>query len=120
MNVLVLDDSDERHAWFQANFPNVHSVHTVPEALQALEMGSYGLLCLDQDLGTEPAVGRDVAQWLIQHPEYNPYLTVIVQSVNVVSGPKIAKELMDAGRRAWWIPFSRLPDVLFAKEDAHG
>ena len=120
MNVLVLDDSDERHAWFQANLSNVTSVRTVPEAIRALETESYGMVCLDHDLGTEPAVGRDVARWLIQHAEYNPLLTVIIQSVNAVSGPKMARELTEAGRRAWWIPFPKLPHVLFVNEDAHG
>ena len=100
INVLVLDDSVERHNWFGQNLKlpvphGVSHVYTVPQAIQFLEARTYHTIYLDHDLGTEPAVGRDVARWLIEHPEQSPDASIIVHSVNVVSGPKIERELRE-------------------------
>ena len=116
MSTLVLDDSLMRWEWFQGQlrqgrFGSLTLAMTVPEALRHLSEHHYTLIFLDQDLGTEPAVGRDVAHWLIDHPDRSPQATIICQSVNVISGPKIERELQAAGREAKWIPFTLLSKI---------
>lgn len=105
--VLLVEDSEERVAWFRQRFPeHLDVTASVDEAIQRLQERQYDLLFLDHDLGTEPRVGRDVAQWLIAHPENNPNLFTIVHSVNHVSGPKIVQDLRDQAKRpVWWVPF---------------
>ena len=108
MRRLVLDDDPIRHDWFAVRFPGIVASRTVSEALQWLGTGDWDELYLDHDLGTEPAVGRDVAKWLIERPTVMPELRIIVHSVNIVSGPKIERELRAAGRWAGGIPFDVL------------
>ena len=113
--ILVLDDDPVRHDWFTRSFEDVVHVWTVPEMIAQLELGDeVRVIFLDHDLGTEPAVGRDVARWLIAHPERHPKASIIVHSVNVVSGPKISRELRDAGRVALWRPFPELQEEMGA------
>ena len=108
MRTLILDDDMTRHAWLGAQCPGSIHVTNVPSALELLEQGDFDRIFLDHDLGTEPAVGRDVAKWLIAHPEKSPNILVIIQSVNAVSGPKIERELLAGGRAAFWQPFPNL------------
>lgn len=108
MKVLVLDDDPERIRWFreQYNAPTdiVDWVQTVEAAINYLSVGRYHKVYLDHDLGTEPAVGRDVAKWMIR-TKFSNDTPIRVHSVNAVSGPKITRELRDAGYDAYWLPF---------------
>ncbi len=105
--VLLLENEPHRVAWFQANGTACEITHvtTVPEAITRLESEPFDQLWLDHDLGTEPAAGRDVATWLIAHPECQPGLRIVTHTVNAVSGPKIRSELRAAGRSCMWVPF---------------
>ena len=107
--ILVLDDEQYRHDWFDQNVhPAPEHVYTVGTAISALTTTAYDVIYLDHDLGTEPLVGRDVARYLADHPECCRGASVIVHSVNGVSGPKIVRELRAAGRPASWVPFHGL------------
>ncbi len=108
MRVLVLENDPARLPWFEQTYGRVVWVKTVPDAIRALQDGLFDYLYLDHDLDTEPAVGRDVATWLIKHPHVLPALRTVSHSVNQVSGPKIARELEAAGRSACWIPYDDL------------
>ncbi len=110
IRVLLVEDEDARVAWFRQHEPNaaIQHVRTVPKAIAALQSGIYEWLWLDHDLGTEPAAGRDVATWLVAHPDCNPWLRIQTHTVNAVSGPKIVRDLQTAGRDCRWVPFSQL------------
>ena len=112
MRVLVLENDPARLPWFERTYGQVVWVQTVPQAIAALEDALYDYLYLDHDLDTEPAVGRDVAAWLIRHPHVQPGVRTICHSVNTVSGPKIARELTAAGRPAVWVPYFDLVNLV--------
>ena len=105
-----------RREWFRRHLRDEDLLVTkdVDEAIFWLGLSHHDFetLWLDHDLGTEPKVGRDVATWLILHPTIQPNLHIYVHSVNVVSGPKIVRELKEAGRPATLIPFTRLKSML--------
>ena len=111
--VLLVEDEAHRVEWFQraviaAGATRMTWAQDVPTAIARLQNTHYDFLFLDHDLGTEPAVGRDVARWLIDRPGEHPQVVTTVHSMNVVSAPKIVRELLDAHRRASWVPFSAL------------
>lgn len=110
MRVLVVAANAVRIEWFRATFALEECDVTgdVDEAIRWLMNRNYDALFLDHDLGTEPKVGRDVAKFLAEHPSVQPRLAIIVHSMNVVSAPKIVRDLAEGGRHAMWVPFSSL------------
>lgn len=113
--VFILEDEEPRQQWFLARYAAVDKVtlaHNVPTALDILKAQSdYDLIFLDHDLNTEPAVGRDVARWLAEHPTEQTSAVMIVHSMNAVSGPKICADLLRAGREAYLIPYALLTQL---------
>ena len=109
--VLVLEDDPWRQNWFGAKFKDVVPCLMVGEALEALATQEFDLIFLDHDLRTEPAVGRDVAQWLCENPEAQRTAAIIVHSVNLVSAHKMYMELHLAGRMVSVMPIHVLMDV---------
>ena len=109
--VLVLEDEQWRQEWFAKRFAEVLPCRTVGEALIGLATGDFDLIFLDHDLKTEPAVGRDVAQWLCENPEAQRTAAIIVHSVNLVSAHKMYMELHLAGRMVSVMPIHVLMDV---------
>lgn len=107
MCVLLVEDDPLRVAWFRAAARDcqIDHVRTVPEAITLLESEFFDQLWLDHDLNTEPAAGRDVATWLVAHPDCLPQLRIYTHTVNTVSGPKIVRDLEAAGRFARWMPY---------------
>ncbi len=108
--LLFLDDEEYRYRWIIAHVEPttvLRWVQTVPAAIAALESSRWDQVWLDHDLGTEPEVGRDVAHWLIRHPESTPDL-VVVHSVNGVSAAKMHRELLAAGVATIRRPFDEL------------
>jgi CheY-like chemotaxis protein len=112
VKILLVEDDPLRIEWFRARFGEALAVtRHVEEAWRWLTSEfDYDMLFLDHDLGTEPRVGRDVAIWLAQYPEVQPGMTIIVHSMNIVSAPKILRDLAEGGRSAMvsWMPFSSL------------
>jgi hypothetical protein len=89
----------------------VGDVDLTPDPEQAigwLRERVYSDLWLNHDLGCEPKNGRDVSTWLIAHPLVQPWLTTRVHSMNPVSGPKIVRELVAAGRPAFLVTTEQL------------
>lgn len=112
--ILFLDDEEYRYQVMVRQVEPatvVHWVRTVPEAIRALETAAWDQVWLDHDLGTEPAVGRDVARWLCLHPEVAVPL-IVVHSINTVSAPKMVRELLEAGRATIRRPFDTLLESL--------
>lgn len=109
--VLIVEDEAYRLDWFREKFPEAAVTRDVDEAIRWLASDTWDTLFLDHDLGTEPKAGRDVAAWLIAHPEINPGIHIVVHSMNVVSAAKIYRELMDARRMVFRAPFHTLASV---------
>ena len=112
-HVLLVEDSLDRVQWFATALDRLGRpydvTHDPDTAIRWLAEGRvYADLYLDHDLGHEPRAGRDVATWLIAHPAVLPMLMITTHTVNTVSGPKIERELLDAGRFARWLPFTQL------------
>ena len=110
MRVLVVEDEDYRKEWFRKQYPEAIIVTHPDKAIAALLERQWDLLYLDHDLGLEPRNGRDVAKWLVRERLAQPDIRIVVHSVNVVSGPKIERELREGGRRAEWRPFYTLTE----------
>ena len=106
--VLVVDDLDSRHEFFQQVLPN-ERLYAAKNYLQAIEHLSYqpfDFLFLDHDLGEE-LDGLDIAHWLVEHPAKQP-TKIIVHSMNPVSHAGF-KSLLPF---AEIIPFFRLMQLL--------
>ena len=81
MNILFLDDDENRH--WEINRLNrgrhdIHKVYTAKECIEALQEGEWDMLFLDHDLGGEVYVdsangtGYEVAEFLEANNEYQP------------------------------------------------
>lgn len=99
--ILLVEADQWRHDFLQAIADaDVDATADPAEAIALLQQRTYSDLWLNHDLGREPQNGRDVSTWLIAHPLVQPWLTTRVHSMNPVSGPKIVRELLAAGRPA--------------------
>ena len=109
--ILIVEDDEDRMEWFRQEGMRTGKRDLMvftkrPDvAIELLQVYPFTHLFLDHDLGCEPAAGRDVATWLIERLDVLPQLKTVVQSVNVVSGPKIEKEMRQVGRECTWVPF---------------
>jgi len=120
--VLIVEDRADRVAWFRQRWADatLHVTDDPDEAIRLLGQEPIDLLLLDHDLGKEPRAGRDVALWLLAHPEILPDLQTVTHTVNVVSGPKIQAEMEAAGRPCLWQMFGFEPgqaEVLHAERE---
>jgi len=93
MNILILEDNDDRIVQFKDRLDcegvKLHIIKTVPECISALKTENWDYLFLDHDLngkvfvpsgGKEPT-GWDVAKWLSQNPSRKPQ-NIILHSLN--------------------------------------
>ena len=104
--ILLVEDTPLRRDWFfdQYGTEQIDWTDDPEVAIAHLQARSYGTLHLDHDLG-RPGSGRDVTLWLIAHPEVQPALRIVTHTHNPVSGPKIERECLVAGRPCVWKPF---------------
>jgi CheY-like chemotaxis protein len=71
-SVFVLDDTEERIAWFRSKLPNVRFAKTCDEALEILSSEKFDFVFLDHDLSWMDAGfpdrlhgnGKEVARYL--------------------------------------------------------
>ena len=91
MNILILEDNDERVKQFRKNIAPRHAIIHTDEAkktIEYLKKTKFDILFLDHDLGNEIYVdtkdintGSEVARWLNKHPEQMPG-QVVLHSLN--------------------------------------
>src|SRR6185503_6142671 len=106
---LVVEDEPYRRDWFLFNLAQPRDITArADEAIAWLQERTYSFLCLDHDVGAGSPTGRTVSDWLIAHPQIQPALLIRVHSVNQISGPKIVRELVAAGRPAKLVSFDIL------------
>ena len=109
-NILVVEDDTKRIEWFKEQYKDADELVFTSDPDEAIRLlqreKEWDVMFLDHDLGKEPRAGRNVTQWLCEQPrEIQQDLYVLVHSVNVVSGPKIEREVTEAGRYCRWLPF---------------
>ena len=103
---LLVEDTPLRRDWFFDHYgkDQIDWTDDPDVAITMLQATVYETLHLDHDLG-RPGSGRDVTLWLIAHPEVQPALRIVTHTHNPVSGPKIERECLVAGRPCVWKPF---------------
>lgn len=100
--VFVLDDSDERVAWFRYRVPNAIFAKTSREACSILGEKEFKIVFLDHDLGFLDAAdphrlhhnGKEVARYLAITKFQG---TVVIHSLNAV-GAKIMQGYLPQAR----------------------
>jgi CheY-like chemotaxis protein len=124
LRVLLLDDDERRHDWFARRFAGDQlDIAVEPNtAIALLAANSYDAIFLDHDLlpehyrTNEPTdeehTGYAVAAWLAARPEVQPSTTIIVHTRNANGALKMVRKLRAAGRRAEYVPWTRLPEQI--------
>ena len=91
MNILILEDSEERIEIFKKAFQtlNVYVATEVDECIQQLKNTKWDFVFLDHDLGGKVFVdhnkeptGYHVAEFLKNNPQYKPTKNIIIHSWN--------------------------------------
>jgi CheY-like chemotaxis protein len=122
LRVLLLDDDERRHDWFVRRFADDQlDIAVEPSAaIELLAANPYDAIFLDHDLlpehyrAPEPTdeerTGYAVAAWLAARPDVQPATTIIVHTRNASGALKMVRAMRDAGRRAEYVPWTRLPE----------
>jgi hypothetical protein len=125
MNILILEDNEERNKQFRKNFNDhyIVIVDDVEDLKIQMEDPSWevDVLFLDHDLGGEvyvdtshPNTGSAAAMWLVDNPKHKPEV-VILHSMNPI-GVRNMKSILPKAYivdRAW----QRKADELFRYVD---
>ena len=124
LRVLLLDDDERRHDWFAERFDGDQlDIAVEPaEAIELLAANAYDAIFLDHDLlpehyrttnsRDEERTGYAVAAWLAARPEVQPSTTIIVHTRNANGALKMVSKMREAGRRAEYVPWTRLPEQI--------
>jgi len=121
--VLIVEDNEERCAWFHEKFEAAERDVTcdVREAIEWLAERDYSVIMLDHDLADEhyytdepddERTGYAVAAWLAAHPDRQRDATIIIHSLNFAGSRRMLDTLRDAGRDAEYVPFHYLQSGL--------
>ena len=111
MNILFLDDNNQRIKRFREQSPYCTVVMTAEQCIKKLEQEEqWDEVHLDHDLGGEIHVdsdrkdcGMEVVRWIVEN---RPNIgTVIVHSRNTLAAKEMWRKLLDANYHARLIPF---------------
>lgn len=109
MKVLILDDDAERHAGFSKILAghDLSHAYTYSEFVGLAKSGTYGMVCLDHDLGLEhdpdmvrdggevrELTGQDAARWLVNNREHCPD-NILIHSHNPVGASAMRRILAE-------------------------
>ena len=100
MNLLILEDSEERIAKFSSKFGSKHNltfVMTASGCIEKLTSQDWDYLFLDHDLGDDTlhGTGSLVSRFLHDNPSYIP-TRVVLHSSNPVGVERMKKDLPEA------------------------
>ena len=124
LRVFLLDDDERRHEWFAQRFAGDQlDIAVEPQrAIALLGAHAYDAIFLDHDLLPEhyrttdshddEHTGYAVALWLAARPEVQPSTTIIVHTRNANGALRMVRQMRDAGRRAEYVPWTRLPEQI--------
>ena len=124
MNILFVDDMEERHKAFLKRKPlgsKVYCAHTYDQAIWHLGTIQFDILFLDHDL-SETAImcdpdnidertGTDLAKEIVSL-DLDPKPGIVIHSLNPVGAERMHLILKDAGYDAVRIPFYMLSSHL--------
>jgi CheY-like chemotaxis protein len=121
--VLIVEDDEERCAWFRARLAGCEIDLTcdVRQAVEWLSERDYETVLLDHDLVEEhyfsdcaddERTGYAVALWLAGHPDRQRGATILIHSLNYTGARRMLDVLVSAGRDAEHVPFHYLRDEL--------
>ena len=128
MNVLFLDDDEQRTASFTSRFPDAVTVETAEACIARLRDGtgeperpSWDLVFLDHDLGGEFFVdsrradtGMEVVRWILEN---RPKIArIVIHTHNEFAGYEMEQELTRAGYDTVQLPFGTFDPVGFLEE----
>ncbi|CAK0754070.1 hypothetical protein CCP3SC1_220026 [Gammaproteobacteria bacterium] len=118
MNILFLDDSDER--WlifnkFTQGFKRVDFITTSSGAIQLLQSEQYDAIFLDYDLGKDGIEaneenGLKVAEWISANLSYQPKIVLHTGDLN--GAEKMCHTLKQGGFKSNHTPFMELVATL--------
>ncbi len=124
LRVFLLDDDSRRHDWFSQRFAadQLDIAVAPPAAIALLSANSYDAIFLDHDLlpehyhtrepVDEESTGYAVAAWLAARPDVQAATTIIVHTRNDKGALKMVQTMRAAGRRAEYVPWTRLPEQI--------
>src|SRR5205085_10216702 len=125
LRVLLLDDDESRHVWFERRFAGDElDIAVEPNAaIELLDARAYDAIFLDHDLLPEhynsavaPAdderTGYAVAAWLAARADAQMGATIIVHTRNADGALKMVQAMRAAGRPAEYVPWPRLPEQI--------
>jgi CheY-like chemotaxis protein len=110
MNILFLDDSENRCKTFRASCPSATIVNTAADCVSMLSTQDWNYVFLDHDLGgrefvgpSKEETGYEVAQWIAEHkPKIG---RIIIHSFNVSAAILMEIVLKKAGYKVKRRPF---------------
>jgi len=117
MNILFLDDSEDRCKRFRSWCPSSIIVNTADDCIWQLKHNEYDIVFLDHDLGGKIYVnsrdkdcGMEVVRWLAKR---NINLnTIIVHSLNSSAATLMTEKLRKANYNVSYVPFTILFNMI--------
>lgn len=116
MNILILEDSNERQQLFKnlLKSHNIFITDKISEAIKACEDIQWNIMFLDHDLdqqgwvsSKEENTGYSFVKWLVSTNFQKKSLNY-VHSMNPIGANHMVNLLHDYGRDAIWMPFNLL------------
>jgi CheY-like chemotaxis protein len=120
ISVMLLDDDERRHRWFQKRFEGDDLViaANVDEAKELLAEDNYDAIFLDHDLLPHhyesndhddfESTGYAIAEWLHDRPDVQRAATIIVHTRNADAAVRMVQKLRDCGRNVEYCAFPYL------------
>jgi CheY-like chemotaxis protein len=118
--VMLLDDDERRHRWFEKRFQgdDLAIAVTVEEAKELLEESQFDAIFLDHDLlphhyesndhGDSENTGFAIAEWLHEHYDLQRAATIIVHTRNADAAIPMVQKLRESGRNVEYCAFPML------------
>lgn len=120
ISVMLLDDDERRHRWFDKRFTgdDLDIAINVEEAKELLTEKTYDAIFLDHDLLPHHyesndhddfgSTGYAIAEWLNQRADLQRAATIIVHTRNADAAIKMVQTLRESGRNVEYCAFPML------------
>lgn len=122
MNILFLDDNEQRQSLMRSRLPFIRQAFNAKEAIDILQQEDiWDYVFLDHDLGGEIFVDSDnentgaaVARWIASNKPKTK--KIIVHSYNSIGAKAIRDILIFAGYEMFYVPFLTMGFILIVEE----
>jgi CheY-like chemotaxis protein len=123
MRILIVEDDEDRRAWFRLKFADcdLNITGDVQQAFIWLAEAEFNLILLDHDLiedhyfsdqHDDERTGYAVATWLALHPDRQRDATITIHSLNYLGAERMLDRLRESGRDAEHVPFQYMLEDL--------